>query len=115
MKKRMAFIICAVCLLFSGTSYAQTEDSEDNAVNDLYQQYTSSIPDKETEYEYMSLDDFTEKALRNDTSNKKLSSNIDLYEKQSDYYGETYSSSFSYTNLYNLLSSQNNYKNARTS
>ncbi len=93
------------------TAEQETSDSTTN----LYSEYTQSLSDGENTNPLITLDEVIEKALKNSTASKKISSNLKLYDKQSEFYGESYSSSFSYNNLASLLNSQTAYKNAENS
>lgn len=112
------------CAVFTNTAFASdtkattaqevAAETKTNTTN-LYSEYTQTLSDGENTNPQITLDEVIEKALKNSTESKKISSNLKLYDKQSEFYGESYSSSFSYSNLSNLLSSQTAYKNAENS
>ena len=109
------------CAVFTNTAFASeikattvqeiAAETKTNTTN-LYLEYTQSLSDGENTNPPITLDEVIEKALKNSTASKKISSNLKLYDKQSEFYGESYSSSFSYNNLSSLLNSQTAYKNA---
>ena len=112
------------CAVFTNTAFAaetkattaqETSAEQETDTTNLYSEYTQSLADGENTNPPITLDEVIEKALKNSTASKKISSNLKLYDKQSEFYGESYSSSFSYNNLTNLLNSQTAYKNAENS
>lgn len=124
MKKKFICLILMTCAVFTNTAFASEikattaqkveAETKTNTTN-LYSEYTQSLSDGENTNPPITLDEVIEKSLKNSTASKKISSNLKLYDKQSEFYGESYSSSFSYNNLSNLLNSQTAYKNAENS
>ena len=114
MKGKIIPVILA-CVLISQTAFAQTEDSSEESIANLYQTYTQVFPGDTSDNELLTLDEALERAVKNSSSSKTLASSPDLIEKQWEFYGESYSGSYSYSNLVNLLNSQNNYKSTRIS
>lgn len=124
MKKKFICLLLMTCAVFTNTAFASEikattaqefeAETKTNTTN-LYSEYTQSLSDEENTNPPITLDEVIEKALKNSTASKKISSNLKLYDKQSEFYGESYSSSFSYNNLSSLLNSQTAYKNAENS
>lgn len=124
MKKKFICMLIMTCAVFTNTAFAaetkattaqETSAEQETDTTNLYSEYTQSLADGENTNPPITLDEVIEKALKNSTASKKISSNLKLYDKQSEFYGESYSSSFSYNNLTNLLNSQTAYKNAENS
>ena len=124
MKKKFICLLLMTCAVFTNTAFAseikattaqEVEAETKTNTTNLYSEYTQSLSDGENTNLPITLDEVIEKALKNSTASKKISSNLKLYDKQSEFYGESYSSSFSYNNLSSLLNSQTAYKNAENS
>ena len=124
MKKKFICLLLMTCAVFTNTAFAseikattaqEVEAETKTNTTNLYSEYTQSLSDGENTNPPITLDEVIEKALKNSTASKKISSNLKLYDKQSEFYGESYSSSFSYNNLSSLLNSQTAYKNAENS